>query len=269
MSLEISNVSVALRGQQILKSVSFEAGAGNCIGIVGPNGSGKSTAMKVLAGLLDPGEGTVKVEGRALAAWTRPELARHLSYLPQNGDVHWPLKVRAVVALGRLPHAPFGAARALDEAAIAYAMARCDIAHLAQRPVSTLSGGERARVLLARALATGARVILADEPFAQLDPQHQIHAMEVLKAEASRGATVVVVLHDLALAARCCDRVVVISEGRVAAEGLPRAVLSSDVLRTVFGVDAFIGEHQGSPLVLPIRRRGDLSPVRGSLPHQG
>ena len=264
MSLELSNVSVTLRGRQILKSVSLEIGAGTCIGIVGPNGSGKSTAMKVLAGLLDPGEGTLKVEGRALSGWTRPELARHLSYLPQNGDVHWPLKVRAVVALGRLPHAPFGAARALDEAAIADAMARCDVAHLAERPVSTLSGGERARVLLARALATGSRVILADEPFAQLDPQHQIHAMEVLKAEAARGATVVVVLHDLALAARYCDRVAVISEGMVAAQGLPRTVLSSDVLRNVFGVDAFIGEHQGSPLVLPIRRRADLSPARGS-----
>jgi iron complex transport system ATP-binding protein len=264
MSLQLNSVSVSLRGQPILKSVSLEAQSGTCIGIVGPNGSGKSTAMKVLAGLLAPASGTVKVEGRALSGWTRQELARHLSYLPQNGDVHWPLKVRAVVALGRLPHAAFGAARALDEAAIADAMLRCDVAHLAHRPVSSLSGGERARVLLARALATGARVILADEPFAQLDPQHQIHAMEVLKAEAARGATVIVVLHDLALAARYCDRVAVVSGGMVVAEGLPRDVLSSDVLRTVFGVDAFIGEHQGSPLVLPIRRRSDLSASRGS-----
>jgi len=264
MSLEMRGISVALRGQPILKSVSLDAQAGRCIGIVGPNGSGKSTAMKVMAGLLTPDAGTVTVEGTGLSGWARPELARHLSYLPQNGDVHWPMKVRAVVALGRLPHAAFGAARALDDAAIADAMARCDIVHLAQRSVSSLSGGERARVLLARALAMGARVILADEPFAQLDPQHQIHAMEVLKAEAARGATVVVVLHDLALAARYCDRVAVISEGMVAAQGLPRTVLSSDVLRNVFGVDAFIGEHQGSPLVLPIRRRADLSPARGS-----
>jgi iron complex transport system ATP-binding protein len=225
--------------------------------------------MKVMAGLLTPTAGKVMIEGRALSAWTPAERARHLSYLPQNGEVHWPIKTRAVVALGRLPHAPFGAARALDEAAVADAMARCDVSHLAHRPVSSLSGGERARVLLARALATGARVILADEPFAQLDPQHQIHAMEVLKAEAARGATVVVVLHDLALAARYCDGVTVISDGTVAAQGLPRDVLSSDVLRTVFGVDAFIGEHQGSPLVLPIRRRADLSASRGSSLHQG
>ncbi len=269
MSLEMQAVSVALRGQPILKSVSLQAQAGRCIGIVGPNGSGKSTAMKVMAGLLSPDAGTVKVEGRGLSGWTRPELARHLSYLPQNGDVHWPLKVRAVVALGRLPHAAFGAARALDDAAIADAMERCDVVHLAHKPVSFLSGGERARVLLARALATGARVILADEPFAQLDPQHQIHAMEVLKAEAATGATVLVVLHDLALAARYCDRVAVMSEGTLAAEGLPRDVLSSDILRSVFGVDAFISEHQGSPLVLPLRRRSDLSASRGSWLHQG
>ena len=269
MSLEVQGVSVALRGQPILKSVSLVAKVGLCIGVVGPNGSGKSTAMKVLAGLLDPDEGTVRIQGRKLSDWTRPELARHLAYLPQNGEVHWPLKVRAVVALGRLPHATFGAARALDEAAIADAMARCDVVHLAHRPISSLSGGERARVMLARALATGGRVILADEPFAQLDPQHQIHAMEVLKAEAASGATVVVVLHDLALAARYCDRVAVMSEGALAAEGLPRDVLSSDLLRSVFGVDAFISEHQGSPLVLPLRRRTDPDASRGAWLHRG
>lgn len=260
----LQDLAVSLQGREVLDALSLSATPGTCIGIVGPNGSGKSTAMKVLAGLLKPTRGQVSVADRPLAGWTRPELARHLAYLPQNGEVHWPLRTRAVVALGRLPHAPFGAARALDDAAIDGAMARCDVTHLAQRPISSLSGGERARVLLARALATGAGLILADEPFAQLDPQHQIHAMEVLRAEAGRGATVVVVLHDLALAARYCDRVAVFSAGRVVAEGEPRAVLSSDVLRTVFGVDAFIGEHQGAPLVLPIRRQPDLSASRGS-----
>jgi iron complex transport system ATP-binding protein len=269
MSIELRDIAVGMRGQQILSSFSLRADTGSCVGVVGPNGSGKSTAMKVLAGLLQPAAGFVAVEGRAINAWSRQELARHIAYLPQNGEVHWPLKVRAVVALGRLPHAPFGAARALDETSIEEAMARCDVTPLAHRPVNSLSGGERARVLLARALATGARIILADEPFAQLDPHHQIHAMEVLKAEAARGTTVVVVLHDLGLAARYCDRVAVVSGGTVAAEGSPRTVLSSDVLRNVFGVDAFIGEHQGSPLVLPIRRRADAVVSRGSQPHPG
>ena len=264
-AVSLSGVYASLRRKPVLKGISLGVDSGHCIGIVGPNGSGKSTAMKVMAGLVPAEAGTVSLSGRLLKDWPRPDLARHLSYLPQNGEVHWPLKARAVVALGRLPHQK----SVVDEDAISDAMSRCDITSLAERPVNELSGGERARVLLARALATGGKVVLADEPFAQLDPQHQIHAMEVLKAEAGRGAAVIVVLHDLALAARYCDRVVVFSEGLIAAQGEPRDVLSSDLLRHVFGVDAFIGEHQGSPLVLPIRRRSESSASRGSSPHQG
>jgi iron complex transport system ATP-binding protein len=264
-AISLSHVHVTLRRKDVLRGISLDVEAGHCIGVVGPNGSGKSTAMKAVAGLVPVQSGTVSISGRKLREWPRTDLARHMSYLPQNGEVHWPLKARAVVALGRLPHQR----SVVDEDAIQDAMVRCDIADLAERPVNELSGGERARVLLARALATGGKVILADEPFAQLDPQHQIHAMEVLKAEAGRGAAVIVVLHDLALAARYCDRVVVFSAGTIAAQGLPRDVLSSDILRNVFGVDAFIGEHQGAPLVLPIRRRSEPGASRGSSPHQG
>jgi iron complex transport system ATP-binding protein len=134
-------------------------------------------------------------------------------------------------------------------------MTACDVAHLADRPVTALSGGERARALLARALAGDAKILLADEPFAQLDPNHQLHAMEVLQSCAQTGALVVVVLHDLSIAARNCSRVVLMLEGRIAADGSPAEILSSDNLRKTFGIDAFIGDHAGAPVILPLRRR--------------
>lgn len=253
--IRLDKVSVSLRNKSILQDVSIDICKAQCVGILGPNGSGKSTAIKVAAGLLAPLKGRVDLLGRDISSWARSDLSRRLTYLPQGGDVHWPLKVQSVVELGRLPHATRGALSSDDSNAIKDAMTKCDVLHLSERPVSELSGGEKARVLLARVLATKAGIILADEPFAQLDPHHQIHAMEVLKSEAAAGATVVVVLHDLAMAARHCDRVVLISNGRVAADGLPSDVLSSDRLREVFGVDAYIGEHQGSPIILPIKRR--------------
>lgn len=240
-------------------SLSFESGV--CTGIVGPNGSGKSTLMKVISGLLQPSGGAVQILDRALSSWPRAELARVVSYLPQGGDIHWPMKVSSVVALGRLPHASDKALSARDADAIRQALQKCDVTALADRPMTELSGGEKARVLLARALAAEAQIILADEPLAQLDPHHQIHAMEVLQAEAARGAAVIVVLHDLAIAARHCERICVISKGSLAADGSPVEALSSDHLRQVFGIDAYIGEHQGAPVILPVRRRAAILSV--------
>jgi iron complex transport system ATP-binding protein len=229
---------------------------GECVGVLGPNGSGKSTLMRTAAGLIAPTQGEVALDARPLAAWRREDLSRKIAYLPQGGQVHWPLTVRALVSLGRLPHAHrFTRSSAADEAAIARAMVACDVAHLAGRPVTSLSGGERVRALLARALCCEASVVLADEPFAQLDPSHQLHAMEVLCATADAGALVVVVLHDLSIAARHCTRAILMSDGRVAADGKPAEVLSGDNLRKTFGVDAFIGEHAGAPVILPLRRR--------------
>jgi iron complex transport system ATP-binding protein len=166
------------------------------------------------------------------------------------------LTVRALVSLGRLPHAhSFTRASADDADAIDRAMVACDVAHLADQPVTMLSGGERARALLARALAGEAQILLADEPFAQLDPGHQLHAMDVLRAAAGAGALVVVVLHDLSIAGRHCSRIVLLSQGRIAADGAPTDVLSSQTLRETFGIDAFIADHAGAPVILPLKRR--------------
>lgn len=248
--LSLQNIHVALGQRPILSGINLSLGAGECVGILGPNGSGKSTLMRTAAGLITPQTGRVDIEGRSLTEWPRRDLSRRLAYLPQGGEVHWPMTVRNVVALGRLPHGGD-----TSHPAILSAMKACDVDAFADRPVSALSGGERARVLMARAMAGEAKIILADEPFAQLDPHHQLHAMEVMQGEAARGALVVVVLHDLSIAARYCSRVVILSNGTIAADGAPAETLSGDNLRSIFGVDAFIGEHAGGPVILPVRRR--------------
>jgi iron complex transport system ATP-binding protein len=255
-ALEFAGVAVELAKRTIVSDVTLSFLPGELVGVMGPNGSGKSTLMRAASGLIAVARGTVSVFGKPVAAWRRNDLGRTIGYLPQGGQVHWPLTVRALVTLGRLPHAHrFVRTSAQDDAAVDRAMAACDVADLADRSVTALSGGERARALLARALAGDAKILLADEPFAQLDPNHQLHAMEVLQSTAQAGALVIVVLHDLSIAARHCSRVILMSEGRIAADGKPAEILSSENLRKTFGVDAFIGEHGGAPVILPLRRR--------------
>lgn len=249
--LAFDQLNAALGGRRILSDISLSFGAGELVGIMGPNGAGKSTLLRTAVGFLPPAGGSVSVLAKALKAWPRKDLARIMSYLPQGGPVHWPMTVRSVVALGRLP---YGRAPEKDEVAIAKAMAACEVDGFADRPVSALSGGERARVLLARALAVEAPILLADEPFAQLDPAHQLHAMEMFKAEARRGTLVLVVLHDLSVAARFCDRIVLLGEGKVAADGPVDAVLTRENLSRTFGVDALIGAQGEARYVVPIKR---------------
>jgi len=207
-----------------LREVSARLAPGKVTGIVGPNGAGKTSLLRVALGLL-PHTGKVTVQDRALEDWSREALARTIAYLPQGGDAHWPVPARDLVTLGRLPH------RDRDARAVADALARADAEAFAERRIDELSAGERARVLLARALATEAPVLLADEPAAFLDPAHQLRLMDLLRGEAARGTTVAVTLHDLALASRHCDEVLVLHEGRVAATDL-----SDETLARVFGI---------------------------------
>jgi iron complex transport system ATP-binding protein len=255
-ALKIENLAVALGKRAVLKGVSASFEQGELIGVMGPNGSGKSTFMRAAAGLIPRAAGNITILDRPLDTWRRNELSRELAYLPQGGQVHWPVAVRTLVALGRLPFANrFAKPSGADAEAIERAMQACDVAHLADRPATALSGGERARALLARALASEGKILLADEPFAQLDPSHQLHAMEVLQTTAKAGALVIVVLHDLSIAARHCTRVILLADGAIASDGKPTEVLSSENLRKTFGVDAFIGEHAGGPVILPLKRR--------------
>jgi len=249
--VSLEDVSVALGGRRVVEGVGADLGGG-LIGLIGPNGAGKSTLVRAIAGLV-PAEGGISIDGVLVASMPPRDRARRIAYLPQGQIVHWPLTVERLVALGRLPHlAPFGRPDGMDAKAIERALERTELVSLRDRPIDELSGGERARVLLARALAVEAPLLLADEPLAALDPAHQIEVMALLRAEAERGATVIAVLHDLTLAARWCDRLLLIDQGRLIADGKPGEVLSADRIGSVYHVSAFIGEAGGEPLIVPL-----------------
>ena len=253
--LSFQQASAGYRGRNVLADLTADFPKGAVTGLVGPNGAGKTTLLRAALGLVPVVEGAVQVEGRPLDAWSREALARTIAYLPQGADAHWPVTARTLVALGRLPYrAAFAALSDADYAAVDDALARCDAAIFAERRIDELSSGERARVLLARALATGAAILLADEPAAHLDPAHQLQLMELLREEAKRGAAVVVTMHDLTLTSRFCDRVMVLDRGRLVGSGPPHDVLSNAVLRDVFGVEAWSAATSGPPPVVPWRR---------------
>jgi iron complex transport system ATP-binding protein len=198
----------------------------------------------------------VRVQDRALKDWSREALARTIAYLPQGGDAHWPVIARDLVTLGRLPYrGAFAGVSAADDRIVDDALARADASAFASRRMDELSAGERARVLFARALATQAQILFADEPAAWLDPAHQLKLMALLREEAARGTAIAVTLHDLSLAARYCDEILVLKEGRVAAVGTAEVALSDDVLSQVFGIAALRTSDPsgGRSAVLPWR----------------
>lgn len=238
--LSVKNVSVALGTRRALENVSFEAGAGEFIGLIGPNGAGKSTLLKTAAGLIQPDNGACASDGKAVADMTAPERARQISYLPQARPVFWSVTARDIVALGRFAYGAPLSEDARDEEAIVRALADAGAAHLADRSAAELSGGELARVHLARALAGETPLLLADEPIAALDPAHQLGVMQLLKSKTDEGRAVIAALHDLALAARYCTRLIVLKDGRLLADGAPKEILSSDLLENAFEVRASI-----------------------------
>jgi iron complex transport system ATP-binding protein len=253
--LKAESIAVSLRGRVVLDGVSTAIPGGRLVGLIGPNGAGKTTLLRVLAGLTPADRGGVHVDGRPLERWNRRALARMLAYLPQRGVAHWPLTVRRLVLLGRLPHgAPWGGISAADRAAAEHAMARLGIGHLAERPIASLSGGEAALALIARALAVGAPILVVDEPVAALDPFHQLQVMELLREEAARGVAVLAVLHDLSLASRFCDDLVLLHEGRVLTQGRTKDVLTPEAIARAYAVTAWRGEAAGERFVLPWRR---------------
>jgi iron complex transport system ATP-binding protein len=261
VSVAIESLSVDLGRRSVLRDVSATLAAGELIGIVGPNGAGKSTLVRAMLGLVSPRGGSIRVDGADIASLSGRALARALSYLPQGQTLHWPLSVERLVALGRLPHlGPLSRLTDTDQRAIAEAMARADVVDLSGRVATELSGGERARVMLARALAVGAPGLIVDEPLTSLDPGHQIDVMELLAREAADGALVVAVLHDLTMAARYCRRLLLIGDGTLIADGPPAEVLTAQRLRAVYGITALVGMQGDAPLVVPLGR------VEGGVP---
>lgn len=253
--LSFENIGVRYGARRALADVTMSLSPGRVTGLVGPNGAGKTTLLRTALGLLVPEKGRVSLSGRPLNGWSAEARARTIAYLPQSAETHWPLLARSVVALGRMPHrSALARMTPGDEAAIDDALTRCDALAFADRRMDAISAGERARVLLARALATCAPILLADEPAAHLDPAHQLRLMELLRGEARRGAAVAVTLHDLSLAARYCDELVLLQEGRVAASGAPEDALSDAALADVFGVRALRGPAGGDRRLLAWER---------------
>jgi iron complex transport system ATP-binding protein len=256
MSAEIflaaDGVSVRLSGRAVLHDISLALPSGHLVALVGPNGAGKTTLLRALAGLV-VSSGIIHVGGEALSSLTLRQRARKFAYLPQGHIVHWPLPARDIVALGRFPHGATDPARLTpeDSEAVQRAMLATDVVEFGGRRVTELSGGERSRVALARVLAVEAPVILADEPTSSLDPRHQIDVMKRLRMAADKNALVVVVTHDLGLAARFADTVLVLSEGRLVSQGAPAEALSGEVMARVFRVSAYRAEYQREAVIVP------------------
>ena len=250
--LTARGLNVTLAGRLVLHDVSLALSSGHLVALVGPNGAGKTTLLRALAGLV-PSEGAIEVGGAALSSLSLRERARRFGYLPQGHVVHWPLAARDIVALGRYPHGATDPARLTprDSEAVLRAMQATDVVEFSERRVTELSGGERSRVALARVLAVEAPVILADEPTASLDPRHQIDIMKSLRAAADQGALVIVVTHDLSLAARFADTVLVLSQGRLVAQGTAAEALSEQVMADVFRISAYRAEYQHEAVIVP------------------
>ncbi len=245
-------LSVNLAGRAVLKDISLSLSSGHLVALVGPNGAGKTTLLRALAGLV-PSVGSIDVGGAPLASLSLRERARRFGYLPQGHLVHWPLPARDIVALGRYPHGATDPARLKsdDAEAVLRAMRAADVVEFAARRATELSGGERSRVALARVLAVEAPVILADEPTSSLDPRHQIEVMKTLRGATERGVLVIVVTHDLGLAARFADRVMVLSGGYLVAQGEPQRALSEEVIAEVFRISAYRAEHHNEAVIVP------------------
>lgn len=250
--LSVQNLSAELGQRQVLSGLNFTVTASEFVGLIGPNGAGKSTFLRSVLGLL-PVEGTIRLSGEISATLSARKRAAHVAYLAQEREIAWAVPVETIVALGREPHRTgFAALNAHDKIIIDDAIQRMDIEAFRDRIATELSGGEKARVLTARALAQDAPLLLADEPTAGLDPAHQISLMRLFSSLAADGKSVIASLHDLGLAARWCSRLILLHEGRIVADGSPAEVLTRQNLRDIYGVEAFFGEVGGAPVIHPL-----------------
>ncbi|MET9143606.1 heme ABC transporter ATP-binding protein [Streptomyces sp. SAT1] len=249
---EAEGLRVRLGAREVLRGVDVRVRAGEVLALVGPNGAGKSTLLGALAADLPAAAGVVRVHGRPVREWSAPELALRRAVLPQSAELSFPFPVAEVVRMGRAPHP---ASPAEDEAAVAAAMAATEVSAFAGRPFPALSGGERARVAFARVLAQHAPLLLLDEPTAALDLRHQELVLRLCRERAAAGDAVVVVLHDLGLAAAYAHRVAVLAAGRVAADGPPGEIFTGELLSRVYDQPVEVLPHPRTGAVLVTPRR--------------
>jgi iron complex transport system ATP-binding protein len=255
--LAAERVGVERGARWILRDVSLRLDPGAALGLVGPNGSGKSTLLRTMAGLWRASEGGIALDGRPLDALDRAEIARGVAYVPQEARFEFEFTVRDVVKMGRYPHrGRFAREAPEDREAAEDAMARADVAHLADRRVTELSGGERQRVLIARSLATRARVLLLDEPTANLDVEHALDVLELCRALVREGQAIAIATHDLNAVLRYTDRAALLDSGSLIGLGSPESVLTAENLERAFHVRSeIVAAPDGAPM-LTFRRRG-------------
>ena len=243
--LHLSGLSLSRGAVPVLDRIDLTVGPGEFMGLLGPNGAGKTTLLRAALGLLP-------ATGRSSLAVLSPDArARQAAYLPQGRDIAWPMPVDAVVALGRIAHSDAAAPR--DHPAVRDALVALGLMPLRHRDATTLSGGEQARVLIARALAQDTPLLIADEPIAGLDPSAAIGVMDLFAGLAGQGRGVIASLHDLGLAARHCTRLVVLDRGRIVADGPPASVLTPDLMARVFGITAHLADGPDGPIFQPLR----------------
>jgi iron complex transport system ATP-binding protein len=258
-AIAMIDIRVRLSGREILRGVTGRAARGCLVGLVGPNGAGKSTLLRAVCGQTPLSGGEVKVHGESLHRFSRRRMARTVCLLPQDASLDFPFAVREIVAMGRNPHlGRFQPFRERDKQIVERAMRQASVEHLAERPVTKLSGGEKQRTLLARCLATEAATLLLDEPTASLDILHQLEVLELLQQFTRQEKTVIAALHDLNLARRICSHVMLLNQGSLVAEGRPEETLSPDHVEQVFGVRVAATHDRGLVFSLP----GNENPLR-------
>lgn len=245
----------------ILRRIDFELEAGELVGLIGPNGAGKSSLLRLLTGIETPAQGEILYDGQPLSRISVQQRARRLGYLVQGARAYWPFSVEKVVGLGRIPYQKWWQQDSdEDRQRIEQALAITETLAYRNRIVTTLSGGEQTLVMLARIFASESRLIFADEPVAALDPYHQLHVMELLRQHAEGKRAAVVVLHDLSLAARFCDRLYLLSHGELDCSGKVEQVLTEDNIARVYGVDSQIEYNAKGISVLALTRVSDHHP---------
>jgi iron complex transport system ATP-binding protein len=256
--LELDGVEAGYGARAVLRGVSLALAEGEVVGLVGPNGAGKSTLLRAAAGVLAVRGGVVRLDGRALATLARREVAKKVAWLPQSQGTDLAFRAREIVEMGRLPH--LGAlepSRDRDRAAVDDAIRATGIEPLAERACPALSEGEKQRVLLARCLAQAPRLLLLDEPTASLDIRHAWSLMRVVRERAAAGAAVLAAIHDLALAARACDRVIVVADGRVVSDGAPEHALAAETIEETFGMRARVAREEDGVVITVLGASGE------------
>jgi iron complex transport system ATP-binding protein len=253
--IELQDITFSYDAARVIDGVTFSIDDGEFVGVIGPNGSGKTTLLKLLSKVLRPHSGTIKIKGKDISRISSRELARTIAVVPQESNVLFPFTVREIVLMGRYPHLSALSFEHRQDIDIAdETMRTTDVAQFADRLITEVSGGEKQRVIIARALAQQPAAMLLDEPTAFLDIRHQIDVHELLKSlNEKRRMTILCISHDLNLAARYCKRLILLDHGRVAADGSPTDVLTPDNILRVFGVNATVQHHpqSGAPVVLP------------------